>query len=80
MLDLKVWTHHSCLSISLPLAHEIVDSTKIGTQFPYPSLVYPDGKTDGKEDELGTQFPFLSLRNQEANKTETESATHFPFP
>lgn len=41
----KTGTQPPYPSVSHPLAHEIDETTEIATQFPLPSLVYPDGQT-----------------------------------
>ena len=80
MLDGTVGTYPPCLSVSHPVAQEIVEAIETGTQSPSPLLVYPDGQTDERGDELGTQFPFPSLWNPDAQNRGTESAMQFPFP
>ena len=40
---------------------------------------YPDGLTDGKEDEIGTQFKFPLIWNPDDKKIRTEQAIQIPF-
>lgn len=49
-------------------------------QFPFPSLVYPDGHGLGSGVESETQFPFPSLLNPVAHTAGIDDATQLPSP
>jgi len=56
--------------------------TVVGTQFPYPSVFYPEGQltvVGGLLESIGTQLPLLEV-NPDAQETELAGGKQFPNP
>ena len=59
-----------------------ITGTVDGTQFPYPSVFYPDGQltvVGGLLELIGTQLPLLKV-NPDAHETELAGGRQFPNP